>query len=94
MAPNCFAYICDNAIWGTHIDMVVNNNTNADAYLNVLMDWNQDGMWQGSSICPFGAPAEHVLADFVIPPAYSGPVTLLGANPGTSPGPGFVTTMS
>jgi len=78
VAPGCFAYICDNAVWGMHVDLSVTNTTNVDVYLNVLMDWDQSGWWQGSSMCPNGPAAEHVLVDFVIPAGFSGLLSALG----------------
>ena len=63
------------------------------AYVNVLVDWNRDGAWGGSSPCPAGSVPEHVLVDFVVPPLYVGPLSAL-APPGFSIGPnsGYVWT--
>jgi hypothetical protein len=67
---------CNMAYWGLNLDIQVTNNTNFDAFVNVLMDWDQNGMWQGVSTCPTGAAPEHVLMDFLIPAGFSGPLSL------------------
>jgi hypothetical protein len=82
---------CRLVQWGTDIDIdIYNNMPNHEpylpAYVNVLVDWNQDGAWSGSSPCPAGAVPEHVLVDFVVPPQYFGPLSAL-APPGFSIGP-------
>jgi hypothetical protein len=70
---------CNSAVWGVNLDLQVTNTTQFDMLLNVLMDWNQDGQWAGSSQCPQGVAApEHVLVDFVIPAGFSGSVSALG----------------
>ena len=83
--------ICATAVWGTDLDIEVHNNSNYEAYVNVLFDWNQNGYWQddGSTQC-FGATTpEYVLVDFPVPPGYSGylsgltpPSFVIGPNAG------------
>ncbi len=85
--------VCTHAIWGNHIDISLQNQqpNQAMVYLNVLMDWNMNGTWGGTSPCPVivaGAP-EHVLVNFPIPAGFSGllsalapPAFLIGPNPG------------
>jgi len=52
-------------------------------YVNVLMDWNQDGDWMDAG--------EHVLVDWVIPNPYDGPLSLLGPPSFViGPNPGYV----
>lgn len=59
---------CDLAMWGVNVDIMINNNLATQAYVNVLMDWNQDGMWSGMSAgCPSGPAPEHVLINFPVP---------------------------
>ncbi|MFC1676530.1 GEVED domain-containing protein [Planctomycetota bacterium] len=72
---------CATAVWGTDIDIDVTNNmpSNTTGYVNVLVDWNQDGTWSGSSNCPTGAVPEHVLVDFAVPNGYSGALSALMA---------------
>jgi len=87
-------YTCQQAIWGTDIDIEVHNNlaNGSYAYLNILVDWNQDGQWSGFSNCPGGPVQEHVLVDFPIPHGYIGPVSpLIGGLPlPIGPNPGYV----
>lgn len=89
---------CQTAVWGTDVDISVTNNMPVVGYVNVLMDWNQDGQWafDPSSTCPGPVPVpEHVLVDFAVPPQYSGPLSAL-MPPGSSftigPNPGYVWT--
>jgi hypothetical protein len=68
--------VCTPAIWGQHIDIIVQNTTQNTVYVNVLFDWNHDGAWSGSSQCPFGPPVpEHVLVNHPVPAGYSGPLS-------------------
>jgi len=67
--------IGQNAIWGLNVDIWVHNTMPnhepyLPAYVNVLMDWDQNGAW--------GNPGEHVLVNFVVPPLYIGPLSALG----------------
>lgn len=58
---------CEIAVWGVNVDIMVNNNL-PQAFVNVLMDWNQDGVWSGvSGGCPGGPAPEHVLINFPVP---------------------------
>ena len=82
---------CQLAIWGTDIDIDIHNTMPnhepyLPAYVNLLVDWNQDGAWGGASPCATGSVPEHVLVDFVVPPLYVGPLSAL-APPGFSIGP-------
>ena len=70
---------CLTATWGTTIDMQVNNKSGRTAYVNVLFDWNHDGVWQGSSRCDSVDVPEHVLVNFPVPDGYDGPAV----GPGT-----------
>ena len=81
---------CGTATWGANIDIHVTNNmpSNTIGYVNVLVDWDQNGSWGGSSSCPSGAVPEHVLVDFPIPNPYSGPLSgLMAAGTGFTIGP-------
>lgn len=85
---------CTNAGWGVNLDIDVTNQlpSGSTAFVNVLMDWNQDGLWSGSGSCPFVAAPEHMLVNFPIPHGFSGPLSWLGP-PGFLIGPkqsGFV----
>ena len=73
------------AVWGVDIDIDVTNfmPSSTVGYVNVLMDWNQNGVW--------GDAGEHVLVNFPVPNGYSGPLSGL-APPGfvIGPNPGYV----
>ncbi|MCP4166137.1 MAG: hypothetical protein GY759_09620 [Chloroflexi bacterium] len=71
---------CTTAAWGANIDIDLTNNMPNDTqgYVNVLIDWDQDGRWGGSSTCADGTVApEHVLQNFVVSNPFSGPLSLL-----------------
>jgi len=86
--------VCQPAFWGGNVDIFVTNNmpSQSPAYVNVLIDWDQNGMWGGTSTCPDGTVTmEHVLVDFVVPPGFSGPLSALGPPSFLiGPNPGFV----
>ncbi len=80
--------VCTPAMWGPSLDIFVANLAGEPAYVNVLMDWNQDGIWAPSTQSGCAAP-EHILLDFPIPSGYAGPLSalmppgfLVGGNPG------------
>ena len=80
---------CQTATWGVDVDIFVVNHMPVDGYVNVLVDWDQDGQWAGSSQCPGGAAPEHVLVNFLVPMGYMGPLSglmppnfLIGPNDG------------
>ncbi len=86
--------ICQAAVWGVDVDIWVTNNMPSSwtAFVNVLADWDHNGGWGGSSMCPgVGLAPEHVLVNFPVPNQYSGPLSgvippplpfLIGPNPG------------
>ncbi len=72
---------CATVGWGAAagIDISVTNGWSTIMYVNMLVDWNQDGQWSGSVFCTPGNPIpEHVLVNFPVPPGFSGPLSLLG----------------
>jgi hypothetical protein len=76
---------CQWAQWGSDIDILIHNWMPNDepylpAYVNVLVDWNQDGQWQNdpATNCSGSVVPEHVLVDFVVPPQYDGTLSALG----------------
>jgi uncharacterized repeat protein (TIGR01451 family) len=71
---------CQIAAWGTNVDIRVINRRDDGAivFANVLMDWNQDGQWGGSSVCRGLGAMERVLFNFPIPNGYDGPLSALG----------------
>ncbi len=84
--------ICQFASWGANLDIDVTNNMPSQAigFVNLLVDWNQDGQWGGSMTCPNGVTVpEHALVDFPVPNGFTGPLSqlfppnfLIGPNPG------------
>jgi hypothetical protein len=71
---------CKMGIWGANVDILVTNNlpAGATAYVNLLVDWNQDGQWGGVSPCQGNLAApEHALVNFPVPNGYSGPLSAL-----------------
>jgi hypothetical protein len=76
---------CQWAQWGSDIDILIHNwmpghPEYLPAYVNVLIDWNQDGQWQNdpATTCDGSMVPEHLLVDFVIPPQYDGTLSALG----------------
>jgi hypothetical protein len=79
------------AIWGVDIDIDVHNNSRADAYVNLLMDWDHDGQWGGAAPYDGTLVAEHALVDFRVPAGYNGPLSELAPpNFQVGPIPGYV----
>lgn len=85
--------VCQPAVWGGNVDIFVTNNMPSQtiAFVNVLIDWDQNGMWGGASTCPSGLTTpERVLVDFPVPPGFSGPFSMLMPPPfRVGPYPGF-----
>lgn len=70
---------CQTAMWGANIDIHVTNNmpNQTPGFVNVLIDWDQNGVWGGASPCPLGPAPEHVLVDFLVPNGFVGPLSML-----------------
>ena len=74
--------VCTQAAWGANVDIHVVNNMPVDGFVNVLMDWDQNGAWAGSSSCGEGLNApEHVLVNWLVPMGYAGPLSGLQPPP-------------
>jgi len=71
--------VCNLAIWGIDIDIDVTNNLYDPAYVNVLIDWNQDGQWHNdpNTVCGYSVVQEHVLVDFEVPLNHTGALSVL-----------------
>ena len=71
--------IKDTAKWGINIDIHVTNASDGFAFVNLLIDWNQDGQWAFDPNTKVnGVPIpEHVTVNFPVPPGYSGPLSVL-----------------
>lgn len=82
---------CSNGAWGTNGDLIVVNQTNAPGYLNVLVDWNQNGAWSGSALCPgLGLVPEWTAQNIGVPPGYTGLLSGLAPPPFRIGRAGFV----
>ncbi len=89
---------CHIAMWGTDIDIEVHNNRSdgQQAYFNLLLDWDQDGYWAGSSTCynplPNDYVPEHSAVNVVVPAGFDGPISALIGGTGfqIGPNPGYV----
>ncbi|MCD4789745.1 MAG: hypothetical protein K8R37_07060, partial [Bacteroidales bacterium] len=76
-AGSSLGIICNNATWGVDIDIDVTNTMPVDGYVNVLIDWNQDGQWQNDATtqCAGVMTPEHVLVNFGVPSGHIGPLS-------------------
>lgn len=80
VAPLCaslpgtpMGFACAMAAWGRNIDIWWQCNLDKGAYINVIMDWNQDGDWGDSSWCEVDHwIPEHVLVNFPVPGGWNG----------------------
>jgi hypothetical protein len=83
---------CGLAMWGVDIDIVVSNGAPYESYINVLMDWDQNGSWSGAAQCPQGAAPEHVLVNLAVPPGFFGPLSIVipGSQFRIGPNTGYV----
>jgi len=72
---------CGGAYWNSTLDIQVcnRNSDGKPAYVNVLFDWNHDGIWEGKSRCDNVDVPEHALINFPVPNGYEGPLS--GLNP-------------
>jgi len=83
--------VCNSVDWGVQIDMMITNATDRDAYVNVLMDWDQNGKWAYGTPCMGSTAAEHVLKNFPVPAGFAGQLSALNP-PGFQLGrwPGYI----
>ena len=60
---------CAVASWGVDIDIEVSNfmPNQTDGYMNVVIDFDQNGVWGDIVNCPTGQVPEHVLQNFLVP---------------------------
>jgi len=59
---------CQLAVWGEDINVFWETDHIGGAYVNILIDWDQDGQWGGSGNCSGGTTwDEHVLVNFPVP---------------------------
>jgi hypothetical protein len=71
---------CQVIVWGQLVDInVVNFMPNmAIGWTNVIIDWNQNGVWGDILTCPSGPCPEHVLINHPVMNGFSGPLSLTG----------------
>ena len=71
---------CQTVVWGQMIDInVANNMPNATAgWVNVIIDWTQNGQWGDIAVCPGGPCPEHVLVNHLVPNGFVGPLSMTG----------------
>jgi hypothetical protein len=82
---------CMMSYWGKDVDILVKG----EGYVNVLVDWDQNGQWGGFVACPSGNAYEHVLINFPVNAPVPTPLsTLMPPNTGFQAGikGGFVWT--
>ncbi|MBN1766812.1 MAG: hypothetical protein JW860_16280 [Sedimentisphaerales bacterium] len=80
---NPLGTVCQTAVWGVNIDIDIFDPCDGyGQWVNVLADWNRNGVWSGASDCmmPGDAP-EHVLVNFWVPDGFVGPLSLLNPPP-------------
>jgi hypothetical protein len=83
--------ICTTASWGGNIDFHLQNlmPNNTVGYVNVLFDWDHNGIWTGFSTCMGGQQVpEHILVNHIIPNGFVGPLSA------TFPPPFFIGPVS
>jgi hypothetical protein len=76
---------CTQAIWGVDIDVEVCNQQTLGAYLNVLIDWNRDGEWGGTTTACTTPLPELVVENLLIPVTGPTPQPLSSLVPGIPP---------
>jgi hypothetical protein len=73
---------CQQVRWSSDIEMEVHNHTGDIAYINVLFDWNQDGMWApypAGPSCGGVTISEHVIRNLRVPDNFDGLMSSLHA---------------
>jgi hypothetical protein len=71
---------CQTIVWGQLVDINVSNfmPNMTMGWANVVIDWNQNGVWGDIVTCPSGACPEHVLVNHPVVNGFSGPLSLTG----------------
>lgn len=83
---------CQTVVWGQMVDINVSNfmPSLTTGWVNVLIDWNQNGIWGDVDTCPSGPCPEHVLMNHPVINGFSGPLSVTGPPPFLAgPDPGF-----
>ncbi|MBN2105354.1 T9SS type A sorting domain-containing protein [bacterium] len=77
MSGSILGYPCSTARWGENINIWFDTDRPEGAYVNVLIDWNQDGEWGGTCECDQGNAPEHILRNFHVSGASNGHLSVL-----------------
>ncbi|MBN1780616.1 PKD domain-containing protein [bacterium] len=77
MSGDHMGYPCSLARWGDNINIWFDTWEIDGAYVNVIIDWNQDGQWGGASSCDNVSIPEHILQNFHVPGAMNGHLSVL-----------------
>jgi PKD repeat protein len=77
MTGSDLGYACRLARWGDNINIWYDTDITEGAYVNVIIDWNQDGQWGGASVCDENTAPEHVLKNFLVTGASNGLISVL-----------------
>lgn len=84
---------CQQIAWGQNIDIQVTSYMPCMTpyFVNVVIDWNQNGFWGDTLHCPdIGLIPENVLVNLPVPNGFCGPLSLLNPPPFYSgPNQGF-----
>jgi hypothetical protein len=79
-AEQPLGYGCSQAVWGQNVDIWlngVNPQLASPGFFNLLVDWNQDGDWLDVVNCNQTPVPEHAVVNFLIPPGFTGPISVL-----------------
>jgi hypothetical protein len=73
----------DTVYWGADLDIFVTNFSPQDVFVNVLVDWNRNGMWDfdPTNTVKGNVIHEHSLVNFPVPPGFSGALSTLAPPP-------------
>ena len=75
---------CQQIIWGSSLDIQVTSYmpSMTPYYVNVVIDWNQNGSWGDTVYCPEkGFIPENVLVNLPVPNGFCSPLSLLNPPP-------------
>lgn len=90
--PN-LGWYCVDSHWGANLDLRITNNSLQVYFVNILADWDQNGVWSGAVQCPGGMVLypEHLLVNLPVPAGFAGRLSDLITGPFMVPAqPGFV----
>jgi hypothetical protein len=79
--PRPLGQICTMGSWGSNLDIYVNNDKMDHVYVNVYVDWDQNGMWDIGSFCGSTPVPERILENLPLPAQFHGLVSASTPNP-------------